>query len=117
MPELTSPRITATWSRSISFSRLLHAGADVVGRVLDQELDLTAENAALLVDFRLGVFGAVHFALRQRRQHAGERIDHADLDRLVAERADNIRRANDLARAERDAGLENRAATNRRADM
>ena len=68
-------------------ARLLHAGADVVGRILDQELDLAAEDAALLVDLGLGVFGAVDLALRQRRQHAGQRIDHADLDRLLAERA------------------------------
>ena len=68
-------------------ARLLHAGADIVGRILDQKLDLTAENAALLIDFGVGVFGAVDLALRQRRQHAGQRIDHADLDRLVAERS------------------------------
>ena len=97
--------------------RLLYAGADIVGRILDEELDLAAKNATLLVDFSLGVFGAVHFALRQRRQHAGERIDHADLDRLVAERANNIRGGNDLARAERHAGLEDSAATNGRMDM
>ena len=90
-------------------SRLLHAGADVVRRILDQELDLAAENAALLVDFGLGVFGAVDLALRQRRQHAGQRIDHADLDRLIAERLDDERCADDLTGAERKTGLEQRA--------
>ena len=91
-------------------ARLLHAGADVVGRILDQKLDLAAENAALLVDFGHGVFGAVDLALRQRRQHAGQRIDHADLDRLLAASRDEKRRANDLAGAECKTRLEQRAA-------
>ncbi len=89
--------------------RLLHAGADVVGGVLDQELDLAAENAALLVDFGLGISGAIDLALRQRREHAGQRIDHADFDRLVAERPDDERRADDLTGAERKTGLDERA--------
>ena len=49
----------------------LHAGADVVAGVLDKELDLPAENSAVLVDLGLGIFGAVDLALRQSRQHAG----------------------------------------------
>jgi hypothetical protein len=98
-------------------ARLLHAGADVVGRILDQELDLAAQNAALLVDLGLGIFGAVDLALRQCRQHAGQRIDHADLDRLLAERGDDERRGDDLAGAERNAGLEQCATAYRRVEL
>ena len=94
-------------------ARLLHAGADVVGRILDQELNLAAQNAALLVDFGLGVFGAVDLALRQRRQNAGQRVDHADLDRLVGERPNDEWRADHLAGAERNRGFDERATANR----
>ena len=87
-------------------ARLLHAGADVVRRILDEQLDLAAENSALLVDLGLGVFGAVNLALRQRRQHAGQRIDHADLHRLIAERLDDERCADGLTGAECKACLE-----------
>ncbi len=67
----------------------LHPGADVVGAVLDQQFDLTAEDAVLFVDFLDGVFGALYFPLRQSGQDPGQRIDHADLDRGVAARADD----------------------------
>ena len=109
MPELTSPKMTSTLIAVDQLARLLHAGADVVGQILDQELDLAAQNAALLVDLGLGIFGAVDLALRQCRQDAGQRIDHADFDRLVAERVDDERRGDDLTGAERDAGFEQRA--------
>ena len=81
MPEFTSPKIDVDVVAIDQLVGLLHAGADVVGRILDQQLDLAAENAALLVDLGFGIFGAVDLALRQRRQDAGQRIDHADLDR------------------------------------
>jgi hypothetical protein len=89
-------------------ARLLNAGADVVGGIFDQELDLTAENAALLVDFGLGIFGAVNLALRERREHAGQRVDHSNLDRLVGKRLDDEGSSNHLARANGDAGLDER---------
>ena len=66
--------------------RLLHAGPDIVGRILDQQIRLAAENAAVLVDLRHRVFGALHLGLRQRRQHAGQRVDEAELYRLLAAR-------------------------------
>jgi hypothetical protein len=72
-------------------------------------LDLAAENSALLVDFSLGIFGAIDLALRQSRQHAGQRIDHADFDWLFAERFDDKRRADDLTGAERKTRLNKRA--------
>ena len=61
-------------------ARLLHAGADVVGGVLDQQFDLASENAALGVDLRDGVFGAHHLVAGRRGINAGQGIDHADPD-------------------------------------
>ena len=103
--------ITSTLSRSISLSRLLHAGADVVGGVLDQELDRAAENAALLVDLGLGVFGALDLALRQRRQNAGQRIDHADLHRLSPRALMMNGAPIDLTGTKDKTGLDDRATT------
>jgi hypothetical protein len=40
----------------------LHAGTDVVRRILDQKLDRAAEDAAVFVDIRFGVSGAVDLA-------------------------------------------------------
>jgi len=62
----------------------LHAGADIVGRVFDQQFDRPAQNAAFLVDLFRGEFRPDHFALRQRSINAGERIDHADPHRRFA---------------------------------
>ena len=70
-------------------ARLLHAGADVVGGVLDQELDRPAQNAALLVDLLDGKFGADHLVLRERGINAGQRIDHSDPDRRFASGLDD----------------------------
>jgi hypothetical protein len=63
----------------------LHAGADVVGGVFNQQLDLAAEDAALLVDLLDGVFGTHHLALRDRRVNAGQGIDKSDLHRSVGQ--------------------------------
>ena len=68
-------------------ARLLHAGADVVRRILDQQLDRPAEDAALGVDLLDRELGAHHFVLGHRRIDAGERIDHADRERCLAARA------------------------------
>ncbi len=65
---------------------LLHAGADVIGRVFDQELDRAAENAALRVDLLDRELGARHLVLRNGRVNARQRIDHADADRRVSAR-------------------------------
>ncbi len=110
MPEFTSPKIASTLSRSISFCVFCTPVPTSLAEVFDQKLDLAAENAALFVDLGFGIFGAVDLALRQGRQHAGQRIDHADLDRLFAERRDDERRADNLAGAERDARLDQGAA-------
>jgi hypothetical protein len=48
---------------------------------------------------------------------AGQRIDHADLDRLLAESGDDERRGDDLAGAERCAGLEQCATAYRRVEL
>ena len=50
MPEFTSPMMKLDLVALDQLARLLHAGADVVGRILDQQLDLAAEDAALGVD-------------------------------------------------------------------
>ena len=90
--------------------RLLDAGADVVGGVLDEQFDLPSEDAALLVDLVARVLRALDLALRQRGQDAGQRIDHADLDRLLAARAQD-ERCGELERAECHACLEQPAPT------
>ena len=74
-------------------ARLLHAGADVIGGILDEELDRTAEHAALAIDLLDGEPGAKDFVLRHSGIHTGQRIDHADLDRVRrARRNDKGRR-------------------------
>ena len=78
MPEFTSPMRKLDLVALDQLARLLHAGADVVGRILDQQFDRPAENAALGVDLLDGELGAHHLVLRHRRIDAGQRIDHAD---------------------------------------
>ena len=95
------------------FTRLLHASADVIGGIFDEKLNRTAEDPALFVDFGLGIFGAVHLALRQSREHAGKRIDHPNFDWFVAARGNDERRANDLTGAERKTRLDKRATAHR----
>ncbi len=92
-------------------ARLLHAGADVVGRILDQQLELAAENAALGVDLLDRELGADHLVLRDRGVDAGQRIDHADLDGGLAARLDDEGRR-DLRGTDGGAGLEQGAAVN-----
>ena len=70
-------------------ARLLHAGADVVGGILDQQLDRPPQHAALGVDLLDGKLGADHFVLRHGGINAGQRIDHADADRRFAARRDD----------------------------
>jgi len=82
MPELTSPMMKLIALDQLA--RFLHAGADVVGRVFDQKLDRSAQNAALLVDLLGGEFGAHHFALRNRGIDSGQGINHADPHRRFA---------------------------------
>ena len=84
---------------------LLHAGADVVGGVLDQKFDRPAQNAALLVDLLGGEFGAHHLALRDRGINAGQRIDHSDPHRRFAAGLDD-EGGRDLHRSNRGAGFE-----------
>src|SRR5208282_3948083 len=81
-------------------ARLLHAGADVVGRILDQELNLAAEHAALDAD---------QLVLRHRGIDPGERIDHADLDRVGGARRPDEGRG-DLSETDDGAGLDDGAA-------
>ena len=85
-------------------ARLLHAGADIVGGVLDQKLDRTAENAALLVDLLKGVFGADHFVLGDRGIDARQWIDQPNSNRRFAAGLDN-KRGRKLHRSNRGAGL------------
>jgi hypothetical protein len=59
-------------------ARLLDADADVVRRILDQELDGPPEDAALGIDLLGGKLGAHHFILCNRRINAGQGIDHTN---------------------------------------
>ncbi len=76
-PEFTSP-IRKDLIALDQLARLLHAGADVVGRILDKQFERTPENAACGVDLVDRELGAHHFVLRDRGIDAGQGIDHAD---------------------------------------
>src|SRR6185437_10631193 len=90
-------------------AHLLHAGADIIGGILDQQLDGTADDAALGVDLLDRELGADDLVLRRRRIDAGQRIDHADLDRRLAARLDD-ERGGDLQYAGGGTRLQQRAA-------
>ena len=67
-------------------ARLLHPGADVVGGIFHQQLDLPPEYAAPGVDLFDGELGPHHLVAGLRGIDPGERIDHADPDRRLAAR-------------------------------
>ena len=87
---------------------LLHAGADIVGRIFDQELDLATEHAALGVDLFDCVFDADQFVLRHRSVDAGERIDDSYFDRVCGARRPD-EGSGDLSESGDGAGLNNGA--------
>jgi hypothetical protein len=60
--------------------RLPHAGRGISRGVLDQQLDLPAENAALRVDHLRVELGAALLLLADRAKGAGQSERHADLD-------------------------------------
>src|SRR6516165_4789071 len=95
-------------------ARLLHASADIIGRVLDQELNLAAEHATLGVDLLDSVFNADQFILRHRSVDAGKWIDHADLDRIGGTRQPYEGRG-DLGETGDSAGFDDNAAVYRAA--
>jgi hypothetical protein len=72
---------------------LLHPGADIVCGVFNQQLDRSAQNAALVVDFLGREFCANHLSLGDRGINAGERIDHSDPHRGLASSLDDERRS------------------------
>ena len=65
-------------------ARLLHAGADVIGGILHQQLDLASEHAAFGVDLFDRELGAHHLVAGRCGVDAGEGIDHTDPDRRLA---------------------------------
>ena len=85
--ELQAPIMTGT----LSLLDQLLGGADRLGRVglvvLDDELDLLAQHAAGLVDLVLGDLRALRDVVARRGEGAGQRLRHADLDRLLRVRA------------------------------
>ena len=83
--------------------------------ILDQEVDLAAEDAALGVDLFDGELRADQFVLAQRGEGAGQRVVEADLDRLVGKRLDH-KRAGDLHGADGETGLEHGAPLHGAAD-
>src|SRR5271155_827526 len=70
-------------------SRFLHPGADIVGRILDEQLDRTFKDAAVGVYLLDGQSGAYYFIRRDRGIDAGQRIDHADPDGGLSARRDD----------------------------
>src|ERR1700712_2932544 len=74
----------------VAFDQLagfLHAGADVVGGILDQKFDLPAEDAVFLVQSFDRVFRTFDFASGEGGKDAGEGIDHSDANRRFPARA------------------------------
>jgi hypothetical protein len=69
----------------------LHAGADVIGGVFDQQFDRSTQNAALFIELFGGEFGADHLALRNGRVGSGQGIDHSDPYRRLAAGLDDVR--------------------------
>ena len=71
-------------------ARLLHRDAGVAaGRILDHELDRTAEDAALGVDLVERHLAADQLVLARRGVSAGQRIVEADPDRVGGAGADD----------------------------
>jgi hypothetical protein len=70
---------------------LLHAGADVVGGVFDQEFDRPAQNAALCIDLFDRELRAHHLVAGRRGIDTGDGVDHADADRGLAAGLDEER--------------------------
>ncbi len=104
--ELMLPMRKSTLSRSISLSAFCTAVAvSPLVEVLDQELDLAAENAVVGVDLVERELRADQFVLAERGEGAGQRVVEADLDRLVGERLHH-ERAGNLHGADRETGLE-----------
>ena len=81
--ELHAPIITGT----LSLRDQLLGGGHRLGRVglvvLDHELDLAAQHAALRVDRVLGDLRALRHVVARRGEGAGQRLRHADADRLL----------------------------------
>ncbi|MEJ1976516.1 MAG: hypothetical protein WDN49_10805 [Acetobacteraceae bacterium] len=85
---------------------LLDARADIIGRILDQQLKLPPQDAAALVDLLHGEPGALHLGDGQDGQHAGERVDPAELDRGFTAGRDDVGRG-ELKRAQGRSGFDN----------
>src|SRR5271169_4062968 len=70
-------------------SSFLHPGADIVGRILDEQLDGTFKDAAVGVYLLDGQLDAYYFILRVRGIDASQGINHADPDRGLGARRDD----------------------------
>ena len=93
---------------------LLHRDGGVgAGRILDQQLDLAAEDAALGVDLVDRELGADQFVLAERGVGAGQRIVEADLDVVGRARGLNEGRGELATPADRG-GLDDGAAADSR---
>ena len=91
------------------FARLLHRNSGVAaGRIFDDELGRTAEQAALGVDLVESHLAADQFVLAQPRVGARQRIVEFDLDDLSGARGDDERRSN-LCASERQSRLDHPA--------
>ena len=89
----------------------LHARADIVGGILDQEFHLATKNAVLFVyDFNR-IAGTFNLARGECREDAGQRINHADADGALPTRGDDRRRGECR---EGQAGLQKCTPTKRR---
>ena len=83
-------------------ARLLHRNAGVAaGRILDEELDRPAENAALGVDLLERQLAADQLVLAERGVGAGQRVVEADLDGVGGASAEMTNGPSDLGAGER----------------
>ena len=86
--ELTLPSRKSTLSLSISLRAFCTAvPASPLVEILDHQLDLAAEDAALGVDLLERELAADQFVLAERGVGAGQRVVEADLDRVGGARA------------------------------
>ena len=90
---------------------LFNSGHDVISRVRNEQLRLTAKNAAAVIDLFDGEPSAGDLRFSKPRKDPGERLDHPDFYRRRLA-SPNWKRRRNRARGACQAGFENGAAAN-----